>query len=87
MIKIIKAQITTDLKELAKDFEAGLHDSQGVIKALISIRTKVLDLEAHEDAVSDIEDNEPEMRAERMATEECDCHASPEDGCKCSNEL
>jgi len=80
--KILKIQIHTDLHELSKDWGAGLHDTAGLLKALDRLRVKALELEAHEDAVSDIEDSEVEMRSEREAikmSDETDYTASPED--------
>ena len=67
--KILGNQISTDLIELSKDWSAGLHDTSGLLKALESIKAKALELEAHQDAISDIENNEPEMRSERQAGE------------------
>ena len=66
---ILKIQIQTDLEQLSKDWGAGLHDTAGLLKALDRLRVKALELEAHEDAISDIEDSEVERRAERQAEE------------------
>ena len=79
-IKLI--QLTTDLKQLIGDVEAGLNDTEGILTSLFLMLKKAEEIKAEEDALSDIEDNEIEMRAEREAMEH-DCHASPEDGCKC----
>jgi len=68
-MRIDKAQIITDLSSLAGDIEAGLYDTAGMAKEMDRIKEKVLALEAHEDAVSDIENAEPERRAEAQAEE------------------
>lgn len=69
MIRIIKAQIITDLSHLAGDTEAGLYSPAEAIRALDKIRIKMLAWEAHEDAINDIRENEPERRAEAQAEE------------------
>jgi len=68
-MKIKMIQVITDLSQLAGDIEAGLYDTAGMIKAVDSVKAKMLELEAHEDAISDIEDSEPERRAMEQAEE------------------
>lgn len=68
-MKIKMIQVITDLSQLAGDIEAGLYDTAGMIKAVDSVKAKMLELEAFEDAISDIENNEVEVRAERQAGE------------------
>jgi len=91
----------TNLEQVSKDYIAGLYDGSGLVKDLKTLLEKALVIEAHEDAINDIENSEPERRAERMAEEMsdstmtleekeemADCHASPEDGCEhCKEQL
>jgi len=97
-IKILIAQMGTNLEQVSKDYIAGLYDASGLVKDLKTLLEKALVIEAQEDAINDIRENDPEQRAERQAEEveqrrdayreECDCHASPEDGCEhCKEQL
>lgn len=87
-IKILRTQIATDLQIISKDYNAGLYDTSGLLKDLETITKKVLQLEAYEDAINDIENNEPEQRSERdyeAHCEKCGDEVKGEDDAICQN--